>query len=186
MSWQHLSISGISQLLLARFRPNFKGWLMGPSWTDSNCHGDICQGNICPGNICPYREYLSCYWPDFYQTLKVDSLDHLEQKKLSKKLLIFDPKQILGNKKTFLVWKNLWSETNFKSKKNVLSEIYFWRKKFLVRKKLLVWKNLVLKIFGPKKKFVRKKILVQKRFWSTKHFCSKIFLYDRIFLGWNI
>ena len=36
---------------------------------------DICPGNICPVNICPYREYLSFYWPDFDQTLKVGSLD---------------------------------------------------------------------------------------------------------------
>ena len=78
LSWRHLSISGISQLLLSRFWPNFKSRFLESSWTDSNCHGDICQGNICPGNICTYREYLSCYWPDFYQTLKVDSLDHLE------------------------------------------------------------------------------------------------------------
>ena len=25
------------------------------------------------------RPYLSCYWPDFDQTLKVGSLDHFEQ-----------------------------------------------------------------------------------------------------------
>ena len=61
----------ISQLLLAPFWLNFKGRFMGPSWTDSNGHGDICPGNICPGNICPYLEYLSCYWPDFDQTLEV-------------------------------------------------------------------------------------------------------------------
>ena len=32
---------------------------------------DICPGKICPGDICPYQEYLSCYWPDVDQTLKV-------------------------------------------------------------------------------------------------------------------
>ena len=78
LSWQHLSISGISRLLLTRFWPNFKSRLLGPCWTDSNCHG-----NICPGNICPYQEYLSCYCPDFDQTLKVDSWDHLELFQLS-------------------------------------------------------------------------------------------------------
>ena len=51
--------------------------ILGPSWTDSSCHGNICPGNKCPGNICPYQNYLSCYWPDFDQTLKVDSLDNL-------------------------------------------------------------------------------------------------------------
>ena len=47
---------------------------MGASTTDSNCYGDIC-----PGNICPYQKYLSCYWPDFDETLKVDSWEHIEQ-----------------------------------------------------------------------------------------------------------
>ena len=72
------SISAISQLLLAQFWSNFKGRFLGPSWTDSNCHVDICPGNNCPGDICPYQEYLSCYWPDSDQTLKVDSWDQLE------------------------------------------------------------------------------------------------------------
>ena len=34
---------------------------------------DICPCNICPGDICPYQQYLSCYWPDFDQILKVGS-----------------------------------------------------------------------------------------------------------------
>ena len=65
------SMSAISQLLLARFWPNFKGRFLGHSRTDSNCYGDICAGNIYPGNICPYQEYLNCYWPDFNQMLEV-------------------------------------------------------------------------------------------------------------------
>ena len=48
MSLRHLSISGISQMLLTQFGPNFKG----KSLTDANRQGDICTGNICPGNIC--------------------------------------------------------------------------------------------------------------------------------------
>ena len=47
--------------------------------TDSTCHGDIYPDNICPSDICLYQEYTSCYWPDFDQTLKVASLDHLWQ-----------------------------------------------------------------------------------------------------------
>ena len=46
---------------------------------DANCHSNICPDNICPGDICPYQEYISCYSPDFEQTLKVGSWDHLEQ-----------------------------------------------------------------------------------------------------------
>ena len=34
--------------------------------------------NICPGDICPYQQYLSCYWPDFDQILKVGSWDLYE------------------------------------------------------------------------------------------------------------
>ena len=71
-------MSAISQLLLNRFWPNFKTRFLGPSWTDSSCHGDICPANNCPGNICPYQSYLSCYWANFDQTLKIDSWENLE------------------------------------------------------------------------------------------------------------
>ena len=53
--------------------PNFKDRLLGSSWTDSKCHSDICPCNICSCDICLYQEYLSCYWSDFDQTLKVGS-----------------------------------------------------------------------------------------------------------------
>ena len=79
LSSRHMSISAISQLLLTRFWWNFKGRFLGTSRTDSNCQGDICPCNICPRDICPYQEYLSCYWPDFDETLKVGSWEHLEQ-----------------------------------------------------------------------------------------------------------
>ena len=68
LSWQHLSISGIYQLLLTRFWPNFKGRFLGQSITDAKCHGDIFPGNIFPGIICPFPEYLSCCWPNNEQT----------------------------------------------------------------------------------------------------------------------
>ena len=74
-----MSISAISQLILTRFWWNFKGRFLGTSTTDHNCHRDICPGNICLGDICPYQEYLNCYWPDFDETLKVGSCEHLEQ-----------------------------------------------------------------------------------------------------------
>ena len=69
----------ISQLLLTRFWWNFKGRLLGTSRTDSNCHGDICPRNICTFDIYLYQEYLSCYWPDFDETLNIVSWEHLEQ-----------------------------------------------------------------------------------------------------------
>ena len=73
-----LSISEISQLLLTRLWLNFKGRFLGLSWTDFNYCSNICPGNICPGNICPYQEHLSCYWPNFDQTLKVGAWDYIE------------------------------------------------------------------------------------------------------------
>ena len=72
------SMSVISQLLLTRFCWNFERRFMGLSWTDFNCHSNICPGNICPCDNCPYQEYLSCYWPDFYETLNVGSWDYLK------------------------------------------------------------------------------------------------------------
>ena len=74
----YMSILGLSQLLLTRFSWNFKGSFLGASRTDSNSQVDICPGNICPGDICPYQEYLSCYWPDFDETLMVGSWQHVE------------------------------------------------------------------------------------------------------------
>ena len=43
----------------------------------TNCHRDICPGNICLCDICLYQEYLSSYWSDFGQTLKIESWDHV-------------------------------------------------------------------------------------------------------------
>ena len=79
LSWSLLSISGVFQLLLTRFWPNFKCRFLGPSWTDSKCQSGVCPGNICPCNICPYQDYISCYWLDFDQTLNVGSWDNLYQ-----------------------------------------------------------------------------------------------------------
>ena len=59
--------------------PNLKDRLLGSSWTDSKCHSDICPCNICSCDICPYQEYISCYWFDFHQTLKVGTWNHLWQ-----------------------------------------------------------------------------------------------------------
>ena len=73
----HLSISGVSRLLLTRFWWDFKGRFLEPSLTDANSQGDICPGNICPGDICPYQQYLSCYWPDFDQTFVTQFLGGL-------------------------------------------------------------------------------------------------------------
>ena len=74
------SQAAISQLLVARFGPNFKQRVLGTYTTDNNCHHYICPGNICPGDICPYQQYFSCYWPVFfYQTLNQGSWEHKHQ-----------------------------------------------------------------------------------------------------------
>ena len=67
LSWQHLSISGISQLLLTGFWWNFKGSFLEPSLTDSDYQVNICPFNICPCEICPYQDYLrlTLCWPKF-------------------------------------------------------------------------------------------------------------------------
>ena len=52
---------------------------METSRTDSNWPSDICLCNIYPGDIFPYQEYLNCDQPDFDQTLKVSSWEHLEE-----------------------------------------------------------------------------------------------------------
>ena len=74
MSLGHLSISAISQLLLARFGSNFKQKVLEIHTTDYNCHH-----NICLGNICPYQQYRSCSWPDLDQTLNKRSMKHMQQ-----------------------------------------------------------------------------------------------------------
>ena len=72
LSRQHLSISGISQLLLVWFWPNFKSRFLETFITYTNCHSDIC-----PGNICPYQGYFSCYWPNFNQTFLTQLFESL-------------------------------------------------------------------------------------------------------------
>ena len=142
LSLRHLSISAISQLLLVQFWPNFKCRFPWPLWTYSNCHNDICPGYICPCNICPYKEYLSCYWSNFDQTLKVGSWDHLkhiptvtEKKNVLPKrnvnTIFFWQKQIFAKK----IWqkkfrKKNFAKTNF-AKKNLTK---FFPKKNLLTK----------------------------------------------------
>ena len=66
LSLQHLSISGISQLLLTRSWPNFKGRFLRPSLTNANCHSDIY-----PGNILTYWPYfVQTFWTQFFRGLK--------------------------------------------------------------------------------------------------------------------
>ena len=184
LSLQHLSISRIYQLLLTRFWPNFKGRFMGPFWTYPNCHNDIWQGNISPCDICPYQEYIRCYWPDFDQTLKVGSWDHLEQiptvtvtfvKILSKKncqknfcQTKISQKEIVAknsHKKKFLQKKDFTKQ----NKKNVDKKLS--KKNFCIKN--FCRKNFSHKYFHWKKSFEQKKCL-QKRFAENNFLTKKI------------
>ena len=151
LSWQHLSISGISKLLLNRFWWNFKGNFLGTSRTDSNFQVDICSGNICPGDICPYQEYLSCYRLNFDQTLRVDSKkkfflflepDHFTQKFCIQNLLdskFVGPQSFLDPK---FFWKWIFLTFIFLTK-TFWNLILFWLKIFLDPRLLgLTWHGL--------------------------------------------
>ena len=72
-------MAAISQVLLTRVWWNFNGSFLRTFRTDSIYQVDSCPLNICSGVICTYQEYLSCYWLNFDQTLKVSSWDHLWQ-----------------------------------------------------------------------------------------------------------
>ena len=104
---QHLSILGISQLLLTQFWPNFKGRFQGQSLTDTNCYCDICQGNICPSNISPYQHISPFtnqifFGPKFFWTRFFSDLNPLYPQ---------------------FSWQKFWTQNFFDS--------YFWTYDFL-------------------------------------------------------
>ena len=57
---QHLSTSGISQLSLTQFWPDFESRFLRPSLTDSNRHGVICHRTICPSQL-----FVTQFWPSY-------------------------------------------------------------------------------------------------------------------------
>ena len=184
LSWRHLSISTISQLLLVRFWPNFKGRFLGPIWTYSNFQNDICSGNICPCDIYPYQEYLSCHKPDFDQTLKVGSWDHLEHIPTVTKI----PQQKFCQQKSS-TRKKLQQQKNSGQKKFAKKKILknkFCQTKFLPTKHFLA-KNICKKNFTEieivKKKICQKDLLQENVFNlkknSTKRISPRIFFWQK-------
>ena len=156
LSWRHLSISAISQLLLARFWPNFKGRFLGPFWTYPNCHNDIC-----PGNISPYWQYLSLanyypftlgnlrgYYCIFYfcmsECMSVRPPQNQKilcwMKKFAKKNLpkIFCAQKIFLPKKNF---KTKFCIKFFIAKKISPKLIFFYRRKKILPKKIFTEEN---------------------------------------------
>ena len=100
MSRQHLSISGIYQLFLSQFWPNFKVRFLEPFLIDANHYGDICPVNICLGNICSFQDYLSYYWVNFDQNFFW--LKFLEPDLFSKKFCTHNLQRSLYWKMTFV------------------------------------------------------------------------------------
>ena len=146
MSRQHLSISGISQLLLTRFWPNFKGRFLGLFWTDFNYCSNIFPGNICPVNICPYQENLSCHWLNFDQTLWT---------KILGTLIFFD--QILFLDQKFCLTQIFFGSNIFWQKifvQNVFWPYFFWQ--------TFLWTQFFDKHFYSHN-FFRKIILLDKK-----------------------
>ena len=143
MSWRHLSISGISQLILTRFWPNFKCRFLGPSLTDANSHNDICQGNICPGNIFPYHEYLSYNWPWPY--FLNQNCFGIQKNILTQNF--FEPKFICDPK---LFWtQNFWDPKFFWTA-NCFQPNFFWRKILFGLKNFLIQNYFIPRILDSK------------------------------------
>ena len=162
LSWRHLPISGIFQLLLIRFWPNFKSWILGPCLKEANCHGDICTGIIASYDICPYHQYLSCCWSDFDQTywikflwtkmfLDTTSLDP----NFSRPKICLDPKLFRA--------QNLWS-SNLIGLKNFANQNIFHTQNIL-----FILKRNVKFFFRPKTfanpKFFQNSFRTQSFFW---------------------
>ena len=143
LSWWHLSISAISQLLLARFWPNFKGRFLGPFWTYPNCHSDIFKKYSPPKNVAEKRILLQKNLPN----------SKFQRKKWIQKM--FAEKNVcLKNfaKKMFC-------------KKNFAIEI-FWKKNKQLAENILPKKILPKKI-PSKKMFCQKKIFAKKEIFCT-------------------
>ena len=162
------------------FWQNFKHRFLGPSWTISICHSDICPGNICPCNICPYQEYLSCYWSDFDQTLKVGSWDHLWQtpavmvtfvQEIFALAIFVHIRNILAV--TAPIWQNFLNPT-FLQALNFLDLKYFCGPKINLEKKNLGKRMLGMRKFGTRTNIFLTKIFYQHIF-KPKYFLTPNF-----------
>ena len=132
MSWRHLSISGKSHLLLIKFLPNFKSRFLGPSSTDTNCHGDSRQ--IISSDICPYLSQLllTQFLPNLLESI-LQGLIFLDQHLVSPK-----SKKIWVNQDYFTFYflsKNCLDPkfllAKFFGTKVFRTKIYFWIRIFL-------------------------------------------------------
>ena len=207
LSWQHLSISGISQLLLTQFWPNFKGRFLGQSLIDANCYGDIYPGNICPGNICTYHQpsffLFNHKFKSYCQTsvkvfrLKVDfvlPLSQEEEKQQQQQEIYLDPKlfwiQHIFWHKFFLTKIFFWQKICFGPKiffwpKIFFGpQIFFWTQNFFWTQHFFSGQNFffVLKIFGPKI-FFRPKIFSNQNFFRPKIIFGLIFSRPKTMFG---
>ena len=168
---RHLSISGISQLLLIQFWPSFKCRILEPCLKDANCHGDIY-----PGNICPYQQFLSCYWSDFDQTFRTQFF--FQTQNLFQTQICSDPNffgQLIWPKKMFKL--NIFSDTTFllPHKKKFRAITFF---------QIFSDQNLFLdQIFFAGPKFFGPKHFFDPQFLLTQNFFDPKFLWTHNFFG---
>ena len=168
LSWKHLSISGISQLLLVWFWPKFKSRFLELFLTFTNCQSDIFQGNICPGDICPYQEYLSCYWPNFDQTFLAqffESLNFLAQNFVSLKFFehnIFLDQNCFGDICPYQEYLSCYWPDFYKTFWVFEDHNFFWT--------LIFWPNILLNQHHFWPKFFLDKIC----FWIKKFYKNDI------------
>ena len=153
MSWRHLSISGISQLIRTQFWPNFEGRFLGPFFKHANCFGD--PKIVFGPNIILNRNFQdqiffepNFFWPN----------------------LFWDPNFLFQN---FSYLKNIFIQKFFEPK--------FFGQKFL-RLKIYLWpqKNLDQQFFGTQSSFgpqiVFNPIFFTQIFWIQKIFYTNFFL----------
>ena len=148
------------------------------SWTDSKCHTDICPCNICSCDICTFKEYLSCYWSNFDQTLKVGSWDHLWQTPAV---------MVTSVQETFVlatffhirnmsavtdpIWPKIWSKILFNPNlfepKTLLDPKLFWTQ--IIGNQ--IFRTIILgKRILCLKKFLDKKLYLDQHFFEPKFF----------------
>ena len=162
------NISGISQLLLTRFWPNFKGKFLGPSWTYSNSHSDICKNFVKKR----HKNFAKKILPK--KICKKISTEKKCQKNSLQKIIL--PKFILARNKK-ICKKN--SPKEFSQKKNFAPNFFCQKSRW----KFILHITLEVEIWylGP----THKKKINQKVFWMVQFDYFLVWLPSPIQLSWE-
>ena len=141
-------------------------------WEVPNCPCDICP--------CPYLEYLSCYLPDFDETLNVVSWEHLEQIPiikltfvLSRQHLPWGRLSISGISRLLLTW--CW--TNFRGRFLEPSHRLNFDQTLKVDYKKKIW-FMFLEPDHFTQNFCSQNLLDSKLFW-TPNFLEPMFFWTQ-------